>query len=151
MRVLFTSVLFWGLLIAISIPPFFVFGPDLEARLFPVLGPAHAVVTRDGNHIAFTLELIKYRFCRLQGFNWQAVRQTTKDGPIEIFPLVVTLNGEVFTGTLPEGRIRIGPYETTLPDHFANATGIQAIDYFDCHPLWLTRAVLGPIPVLPPS
>lgn len=128
-----------------------VFGHDIERTLFPVLVNQQPYdVTRNTHNvrnISFHLRLNKIRDCRFISADWHARRGQ------HIVSLDVSNPSGVLIGslgsTLPIGELDLGPYNSVLPVSMPNAEFIGGNIVYDCHPLWMTRQFLVPIPVPP--
>lgn len=119
-------------------------GPSIEARFWPVIGTqAVTSVEREGNLVHFSMTIEKLRDCRLAGGDW-----SLDDGGHHTAITVTNAIGlPAGSVTYPVGQLAIGPFTASLPFDDTGEARLYATLYYDCHVGWLTKVVLGPVPV----
>lgn len=118
-----------------ALPPILIFGPAIEARLFPVIDLRAANVSRQNNLLTFDIVGEKFRGCQMNRmtFAWRfdglRTFATIYDGAEVFEPRPVISAGETF---------RFGPLTAMIPNAagtYKNAA-LTAIVYYRCHPLY---------------
>lgn len=123
------------------------YGPGLEERVFPILsGQLVDSVERDGRSVTFSMVVDKVRDCRFVSGDW-TINDNGRQSPVLVLnPIGRPVSGAV---TYSPGTLRIGPFTTELPFDAGGEAYIYAYLYYDCHFGWLSRQILGPVPVPP--
>lgn len=118
------------------------FGPGLEGRFLPVIKDYqldNVRMLQDGG-FSFRPTFIKARDCTYFGVTWFA---QDGDGNLTRIQLGRMDAGSPATG--PTGR-RVGDRVVLHPP--AGTTSIFGLNHHDCGPLWQTRTLVGPFPII---
>ncbi len=118
-------------------------GPDLEPALRPVLtDQTYRVLSVEDGRYEFDLRFYKSRPCRIVDVDWvvQAGERTDSIGVYRADGSLVGANSSYTVGWLS-----IGPFYFTVPPGLGPPDQVYGVVYYDCHPGWLTRQVLGPV------
>lgn len=124
------------------------FGPDIEERFMPVIGSQtvlSATLHPDGS-FRFMLMVDKKRDCRLAAGDW-TVNDNGHHSPIYVTNAVGRPAGEGPPVSFPPGMLTIGLFTAQLPFNISPGAYVYANLYYDCHFGWLSRQVLGPVPI----
>lgn len=122
-----------------------IFGSPIESRMFPVLPTQQiSMVEREGDEVTFTLRLFKARDCRIASAGW-ILYSGERPTPITVYNSAgVPAAGLV---TYKTGWLLLGPLTFKIPQGIESPERLEAILYYDCHPGWLVKQNIDPIPI----
>ena len=132
-----------ALLVLSGLVAVFGFGPELEPVLHPVLtSQTSRLISKEDGVYTFDMRFYKARPCRIEDSDWVLQKGETitwtqvyrKDGS----PVGANASYQV-------GWLTIGPFHFTPPPGFNDPDQVYGVIYYDCHPGWLTRQILGPV------
>lgn len=118
-------------------------GPDLEPTLHPVLrDQSYRVLSYEGRRVEFDLRFYKARPCRIADVDWVLQR-----GEQTATVVVYRPDGSPVgpNASYAVGWTNIGPFYFDVPLRFPDPDLAYGVVYYDCHPGWLTRQILGPV------
>lgn len=113
------------------------YGPTFEGVFFPVFSLDTLTIERTGNRVSYYVHVDKYRDCALTALaNFVTDAKTGAR-----MNVLVTNETGAPAGTLlrPVGDHTFGPFAFTLPTGFENATYLDSVGWYTCHPVWLQQ------------
>lgn len=118
-------------------------GPDLEPVLRPVLThQTYRVLSANDGRYEFDLRFYKSRPCRIVDVDWVA-QSGEQTETVYVYRANGTLVGP--NSSYSVGWLSIGPFHFMMPPSVMEPDQVYGVVYYDCHPGWLTRQVLGPV------
>jgi hypothetical protein len=132
-----------ALLVLSGLIAVFGFGPDLEPALHPVLVSQSArVLEKNPEKITFDIRFYKARPCRIVDADW-VIQQGERTAWTQVYRDDGAAVGA--SASYAVGWLTIGPFHFTPPPGFNDPDLVYGALYYDCHPGWLTRQILGPV------